>query len=624
MQTLPSSSTTMHSNYYGTIHTSGGQAMGRGYGMLPPHQATNYASGVSGVLSSQGQTISAPSATSPSFNSTQMQTPPPTGHPSAKKSQHIQSIPFGTPSTIASRRFMTPQQHIAPNNAFSMSQQTPMQFPQLQFSPEAYHFGNFGPASAPVFTQNSLLWDPATSPGMYAPQTFLEDPFAPATSSSMAWSNHDPQPGNNRAVSFNTPGMRSFSVQASHPLPAPAVPLASNATQAPMLGSNPAGVDPSLVYSSPLRPVEQSNVRSKKPRPIAPLIDTRRRDSGSAEHARSDTVSSVNSLPSNASKALRRSNTTSLARPRSAHPWIGGEDVSVRGHAAPQVPRTSSPLKRIGKPMLGSISETKSRSRTSVVLTVDEFGRARTETRRVEDSPTRSARERYPGLFDSDSSDAESEDSDVTPSHSISYSFTTADGRKPKAAKLDPPIENLEGLSIPRSSSSTSMRVAPSGAALAAAAQLRRGSSFRKSTPNRNVAKHAMIASTTSSMDTSHPQRSISSIHHSSHGLTSQGPDWSNSTLDAHNRRWSSISLGHRDVEMTLEQSGQHQQPRSSQRTIRCVCGIASEQGQPLIQCHLCSRWLHSACVGLHHSARPPSFTCFLCAKPSSARRARP
>lgn len=74
------------------------------------------------------------------------------------KKMQSQEVAFGTPSTIASRRSMTPQQVYSSSHNAPATQHAPMQYPQLQFSPDVYQFGNLGPASAPVFPQTQLLW----------------------------------------------------------------------------------------------------------------------------------------------------------------------------------------------------------------------------------------------------------------------------------------------------------------------------------------------------------------------------------------------------------------------------------------------------------------------------------
>ena len=576
-----------------------------------------------------------------SFDSTQMRTPPPTRGTSGRKPQQAQQIAFGTPSTIASRRFMTPQQPLVSSNAAPQSHYTPTQFPQLQFSPDMYQFANLGPASAPVMPHSRVLWDQSGSPMQPVPSATLDDPFAPAGSNDVGWPAAALQQSNMQTVSFDTPAMNSFPVQAPHPRPASAATVPAGHAGVPSVEVTSAGVDPSLLYSAPVRPVVRLNSRTKKGRSQAATNGNQVEENVAAGHARSETVSSTDTATSQATSNLQRSNTTGTSRP------ISMTESLNRSNSFNQVPRTASPVKRYGRPSLGSISEGRPRQRTSVILTVDENGRARTETRRVDGSPSRTIRERYPALFDSDSSDAESDESEQTPSRPSSFIFDKRDARKSKAARLDPPVENLEGLSIPRSGSAASMKrgIPPSRAAVAAVSQLRRQVSLRRSTSGRQNRRSLMSSSATSSIDTcpmdvsaAHP---ISSEAEQDNNTDQddwpiQGDRFSTSSraetaLEAHNRRWSMMSFEQQQHAQATSphqqqyqitafpEAHQHVQPPQSRRLlIRCLCGVPNDRGLQLIQCRSCTQWLHSACVGLDGQVQPPNFTCFLCTRPPS------
>lgn len=589
---------------------------------MPPPSQAGYQQPVVSPIYGYSQALPPHPGQPMAFDTSHMQTPPPTRGTSVKKPTPSQPIAFGTPSTIASRRFLTPQQvNTAQQQQVQGQQHTPMHFPHLQFSPDVYQFGNLGPASAPVFPQTQLLWEQTTSPQMYNQQAMLDDPFAPATSASMGWSPMPVHQSNAQSVAFDTPAMNNFPVQAPMQRPASAAPVAPNPTTQPPSVSTSTGVDPSLVYSSPVRPILQSAPRQTKARTNANKSNAARKDSANVDHQRSETATSADAIITPVSKSeLRCSNTTGTVRPSSAHPTMGGESLS-RSKATLQPPRTASPLKRIGKASLGSISEAKKTTpRASVILTIDENGRARTETTKADDdSPEKAMRERYPGLYDSDSSDEESEEEEQTPSRSASFSFAKGEERKSKAAKLDPPVENLEGLSLPRSSSAASMKVTPSRAAIAAAAQLRRGGSLRKQTPSRNgqrrAASNAAPSIDTAPMDVSTDRRQSMA--------GAEDSDWTGSTLDQHNRRWSmmsqqsSVSPTHPPSDFP-HPSQRSRLPVQHGRLVRCICGSTSDRGQALIQCHSCTQWVHSSCVGLDPTALPPSFTCFLCTKPTT------
>jgi hypothetical protein len=158
----------------------------------------------------------------------------------------------------------------------------------------------------------------------------------------------------------------------------------------------------------------------------------------------------------------------------------------ARSNSACNISRRSSPLKRTARGSLSSIAETP-RPRTSVVLTIDANGTARTETRLIEESPislgkeTRSAKEKYPNLWDDDSdSDSDTTSSSQWPSrHDSLAQATGGQERSAKVARLDTSSDCLEMVQLPRSNSTASLKT-PCKAAYAAAIQLRRQSSAKK------------------------------------------------------------------------------------------------------------------------------------------------
>lgn len=653
IQRPQSSSDVLRSNYYANVQAGVPQGM--------QHAAQiGYAPPMPSPMHSNVFQASPVHPDMQSFHSSQMQTPPPTRGTSAKKAQQPTQIAFGTPSTIVSRRFMTPQQPVMNHNV-PLAHQTPMHFPQLQFSPDLYQFANLGPASAPVMPQTQLLWAQTQSPVGVAQHSPLEDPFAPGMSDGGTWAQPSPQTSNGQSAMFETPAMVSFPVQAPHPRPSSAVQLGSHTPAQMLPAASSASLDPSLIYSSPMRPVVRSSDRAGKPKPesiarsnnrsskarLEPKDpDTKRKDSTASSQTR-DSISPLGAAPAFTGPGLRRSNTTGATVPKGVHPFTSSAEDLSRSNSVTQVPRTASPLKRAGRTPLGSISEYKPRQQASVILTVDENGNARTETRRVDDSPTKSIRDRYPGLFDSDSSDDESDTSEQPPSRSASFTFGKGEERRPKAARLDPPVENLEGIDLPRSSSRGSIKsVAPSRAAIAAAATLRRQGSLRRTNRTTPAKRNAMTRSASSLIDacpmdvSSETLHSSGSIQHQTAASYDDRDSWSGAmsghdglrggqqtmvetALDAHNRHWSMMSFEQQHI------SPQHQQayaanfrpvqqpPLRKAPLIRCICGVSHDQGQLMVQCSSCTQWLHSGCVGLNGSQMPAQYTCFLCTKPT-------
>ncbi|RMZ09367.1 hypothetical protein D0860_04268 [Hortaea werneckii] len=599
-----SSSETLRSNFYANVHA----------GHPPVQHTPQYKTGppaFSPVQQQQGIHFSPPMQPGMHYPSefTQTQTPPPTRDTSAKKPQHTE-IAFGTPSTIASRRFTTPQQPA--NSHDSVAQQAPLHFPQLQLSPELYNFANLGPASAPVMPQSQLFWDQmGHAPATFPEQVPFEDPFAPNAMSSGFLQQAPPPPSCQPAV-FQTPGMATFPVQAPQ-RPATAVPTSNFAnTQAQQAPATTTSLDPSLIYSSPMRPIVRSSSRQNKTRQPAPAeavaSATKRKDSGFARQA----PQALDAEPAFAGPGLRRNNTVGPARPKSSNSSSSASENMSRSSSFGHAPRMSSPLKRMGRAPLGSISEKKPKQRPSVVLTVDENGNARTETRQSQGSPTKSIEERYPGLFDSDTSDDESDTSEQPPSRSSSFTFAKTEDRKMKAARLDPPVENLEGIDLPRSNSRASTKgVTPSRAAISAAASLRRQGSLRRSSRTTPVKRNPMTRSASSLIDTCPMDMS---------GMQLQSFDSSSPTsgLDLHGKPMSTASYDHQSA------AKQRQQPPRLRSTfpvqegpsIRCVCGVPHDRGQLMVQCSSCTQFLHMPCTGLDGSRIPAGFVCFICERP--------
>lgn len=628
MQRPQSSSETLRSNYYAAV-----QAQGGAQNMNPSTQHAHDMT-ANGVWDAGMMQLSPQNMMSAQCDPTQMQTPPPTRGTSVKKPQLIQNVAFGTPSTIASRRFMTPQQHVLQSNAPMPQQQTPVQFPMLQISPDMQQFSNMGPMTAPVQSQTNHFWEAQPSP--LGQPIMLDDPFGMnAAHQQIPWTPEQPMPQQQAGASvagFETPAMNSFAIQQPQSRPVSAAP--STRPQAhprrPSYPQTSASVDPSLLYSSPAQPMLRSTSKTVKPPPTMEQVDSKRRDSA-APAVSSSNSSTNNSRPVH---ALRRCNTTgTVTRLYSSTSSNASTDSLPPAGGVGQTARSGSPLKRVGKPQLDSIAEAmKPRvQRPSVVLTIDENGRARAVPQNATStSPTKSVRERYPGLFDSDSSDEESTSSQEPASRHASFSFAKGEERRPKVARLDTPVENLEGLSLPRSSSTASLRVNPSRAAIAAAAQLKRQGSIRKPSTVRSRKPLHKSTSYNSMIDTC-PMDFGEQSTHSMASTTSHSPEESQSfnfnpaptsttNFDTSSFDWSMYTMDQQQP--AYPKQPQYQQPQVQQQhgvRIRCPCGDPNYHGEALVQCKSCTQYQHPSCVSINPAfGTPPSYSCFLCQRPAS------
>lgn len=421
------------------------------------------------------------------LESFQIQTPPPTRGSSAKRrSVRALDVRFGTPSTIATK---TPQ--LAHHNTYPDTSSIEVSQPGFSAA-TALQFSDFGPATAPpILDQKEFSWNNTAVQCSSDNLAMLEDPFIfkPLHKAQSPTKNSQGQQQHpSRLASLRSVNGRQY----THSLQGP-----SQSHQ--RTGSS--GVDPSLVYSSPGAfttsrlmlagtegrvPYEQQlhdsrreleNSRSRRPSQYPP---------------RSNVLTSSMNPPSRPS--LHRSSTTGGSRSASLS---ASNDLGImlsRSNTTPDIPRNPSPLKRVGRPLLSSISETSQTRTQTVVLTVDANGRARTETRVIDPSPARSVRERYPSLWDDSDSGCESDASTHVSSRNASFTFPKRHERTSKVARLDPDLEGLQGLSLPRPSSSASLRT-PSKAASAAAAQLRRQSSARKAKGKYDSSRRSTLAS---------------------------------------------------------------------------------------------------------------------------------
>ncbi|KAG8624298.1 hypothetical protein KVT40_007365 [Elsinoe batatas] len=419
-------------------------------------------------------------------------TPPPTRNPSEKRRQpRPHSIMFGTPTSIDQSMN---GQSLIDHGQMGMLQQSASQ-PLLPMAMDFSQNGSvMGTTSAMT---DDDFWNLSTSMSMNnlsqnSAGTMLADPFT-----YQAQANHmaSTMPTNEQIQFLATTPQLFTPVQPSPLQRAPVVPSNAEKPLPPVPTDNVpnmvrnAGVDPNLLWSSPNRMAPPA-----LPRPVVPSSQPCQNDSLSPERipqmpfpssAASLATTQLNmqrdcnsiaETPGGLKPGLRRSNTTETRRP---HSMYGSIESLSRSNTTSSISRRASPLKRYNRnstTSLASISESTPslpRSRTSVVLTVDSKGRARAETRPMDISPTKSSSmmARYPSLWDSDD-DSDSDD-------------TTGRDKSTRAAKIDSTLASLEGLHLPRSTSSASNRATPSKAAIAAAISLRRQSSVKKSQSSR-------------------------------------------------------------------------------------------------------------------------------------------
>lgn len=620
-----------------------------------------------------------------------MHTPPPTrGSPTKRRSQRNEPVVFGTPSSMVDR-------HSHPR-------------PDQQISNTSNQGGiqNFSPSkmSQPGTMQQQFNYlDHSSQPQLLEQQPnllFSQPQLLNNTNNAHAWASHeDPfsatwsqQEGPYAAVSAH--GRTASQKARPHALDTNGD--AAYRDHQMRLRTSPekehvttASVDPSLVYSSPSRPVTSDRVQvNPPPRPSSSVSARRipyqhnlqdpRQELENARATRSKPLAP--NFPSRqyaqplARPELQRSNTVSAMRPYTGP--VASEPTQQamlsRSNSAVNLPRRSSPLKRerAGRGSLSSISETpRPAVRTSVVLTVDSNGRARTETRLVEHSPTKhtretsvresSMREKYPSLWDESDSETETLSSRSSvrssaqwPSRNSSLTTPRGEERYSKVPKLDPPMEDFENLHLPRSNSSASLRT-PSKASYSAAVQLRRQSSAKKRPVPSMHNRRNTLASLNSSFESlasidmttnDRPEQSDAGsalrqmmASRSSTSLDTQlQPDplptvaqrpqaRAHSPRKLHQKSQSMAALppNHTSgrapvfpVDSAPMQPVMHS-PEHTQFTnymtpmFRCVCSLPLDDGRGMLQCGSCSMFLHAACLGVDPQRLPTSYICNFC-----------
>ncbi|KAI9690391.1 MAG: hypothetical protein M1822_009353 [Bathelium mastoideum] len=570
---------------------------------------------------------------------TQTQTPPPTRDSSKRKSQQAYAAALSTP-TIVSRRTLAPNSTgINYANAAPL-QQSPFTLGNLQFSPDMYQFSNTGPATAPVYSQQRSMWDQAdglNSMNVDWSSTF-EDPFsAPPQQhpNQMSWQNLGSSGNTGTSIPRSVKNSQVDSSWAERNDTHSNFHSASKTVQESPVTT---GVDPSLLMSfsdpnsnvtSGNKPVSPDAITSSFPvsgrQPYEQQSQELKRDQDAEQarkarqQARNSTITSSNTFKGNLRPGLGRANT------------VGGFKSSGRGtlSTGEQIARTSSPLKRQSQGSLASIPERRKSQRRSVVLTVDENGRASTETKVFTDNGSVEPRQKYPSLWDEDSSESDSDDNSINRSRHSSLTFGPSHDRSGKP----PRPSSRDVASIPRSLSASSNYTAwPSQAtSQSSSGRMSWGSGHsNRQSGSTSSSIHGEITNENYGRPDAFAGDAHVALREAMEGRARKH-EASNPqrVLDAQNKRWARLSADMNlsanpyqqpnDVSPTtipesdFTPSTDRQSTLSSDMT-RCVCGTANDVGnQLMVQCESCSYWLHVRCIGLSESQLPPVYVCVFC-----------
>ncbi|KAL9611061.1 MAG: hypothetical protein Q9167_004273 [Letrouitia subvulpina] len=380
-----------------------------------------------------------------------MQTPPPTGtSASRRKAQQAQVAKLAKQTTISGRRMSSPSfQHTENGEAPSLQIESSPGFPSLQFSPEGFSFPMSGPATAPVFPQHKLFWDPEQSNDSMNLDFANNDFFALGIAHEKST---DPFTSQQTQTAVTTIPSSSFNgLEGSQDdlamFPVSAKAPAKKFSKSKLTASV---VDPALLFSSPGRTSELHNL---PPSSQSDLNDTLQPYAHQIQDAKREDEMRLGSKPkrrrgpetdSPAVKAalqtlrdednerpnLKRSITDSVLKSfdENAPP-----NLALRGHMLKDPPRRRSPSqKQAHYSSEHALANRRLKKQTTLTLTIDASGRAKTEAKFVgeqADLPTSSK-------MDVDSLSAESESSSSEEEDYVTSRHQSFNASRQKPAKI--------------------------------------------------------------------------------------------------------------------------------------------------------------------------------------------
>lgn len=381
-----------------------------------------------------------------------MQTPPPTStSASRRKAQQAQVTKVLKQSTATGRRMSTPA--IAQGNkpeATTSQIETSPGFPSLQFSPEVFGFPNSGPATAPVFPQHKLFWDPQPIHDAMNIDFTTSDPFALGIGIDKAL---DPfVSSQEQATPSRLPTASFQALEGSHDdfavFPVSAKVPTKKFDKSRITTSV---VNPSMLFSSPGPSSELSNAAlsqagmdinlqpyahqvqdaERETELVGPRKSKRRKgpekDSPAVKAAMEVLRDEVDDRP-----AVRRSFTDSALQPfDKSHIEAALRSRPLRKTARTSPNRGPAPRRRLSPYQ----SAQQAQKQTTLTLTIDSSGIARTEKKVVEQDamPPSSSQMDVDCATENDESSTSSEEDDIAMSQRQSFSFAH---QKPRKAKL--------------------------------------------------------------------------------------------------------------------------------------------------------------------------------------------
>ena len=394
-------------------------------------------------------------ASSSMHSASSMQTPPPTStSASRRKAQQAQAAKILKQSSTSGRRMSSPNLQSTDHAEASYPHiEASPGFPNLQFSPEVSNFPASGPATAPVFPQHKLFWDPQQSnenmnldfnnSDMFALGIEVEkhlDPFSSHQTNAMT----EAIPSSSfNDLNGSQDDLAVFPVSAKAP--------ARKFSRSRLTTSV---VDPNMLFSSPGHP-------PKLPSPSQPDLDDtlqpyahQIQDAQREDELRLGTKQKRRRGPEVDSPAVRAALQTlrdeesdHLGMKRSVTDSVlesfkgraPQSSVSRRTSVKQHNPhRRSSPVKNIVNRYPGnSLNDRKASKKTTLTLTIDASGRAKTETKVVggNGKPLADLKTDVDGLSTESETSSSEEDNFVTSRHQ-SFNLSMHEPAKIKMARF--------------------------------------------------------------------------------------------------------------------------------------------------------------------------------------------
>ncbi|MCJ1248220.1 hypothetical protein MMC30_005437 [Trapelia coarctata] len=400
-----------------------------------------------------------------------MQTPPPTStSASRRKGKQAQVAKSVQHSDIPRRRMSTPLFPMAASvdPSAMQAEASPQQFQGLEFSPNVFEFPMSGPSTVPADSQHKLFWDAKDNGGMDVdfsggfpdlfgtPHQSALDPFISAhhqLSTSQT-------PTSSSFLDFNQNTTKTSSmVNVSSSFEQNTFISTAGSVRDKVSGTraNMNGVDPTLLFSSPGRLAEPVQVSitstvvldDESLQPYAYQMQEAKREKafGGIEKPKKRRKPESDSPAVKAAlEALRGNDDEDLEiRCSTANSMILRTNQTTRhtGRASPYDPRRpvsahrrSSPVKYSRSKITRTIRRPPHR-RTSLALTIDSTGRARTEVQTIADGSVTDPEEDMRRVrYRSGSSESHEADDILVTSQAPSFDFPVEDPKRPKMGRF--------------------------------------------------------------------------------------------------------------------------------------------------------------------------------------------